>query len=107
MLIPKESNIYIINHPISARYGIPTMYDMLTTDHLHVNWNGITPIVVVTLNASRTRCKLFAVNGTGCSCTIYKRVRGRFKHEFNINLLPTLISRKALERLLNGGSIRS
>lgn len=105
MLIPKDSLIYVINKPISARYGIPTMYDMLVSDQLGIGWSGIDSVVVVTLNEKKTICKVFIVDGSGFTCFTRKRARGRFQHAFNSNLLPTRIGRKALERLLSSGSI--
>lgn len=51
MIIPTGCLIHVVNKPVSARYGIPTMFDMLISDELQIGWNGIEPVVIVTFNA--------------------------------------------------------
>lgn len=50
MIIPTGCLIHVVNKPVSARYGIPTMFDMLISDELQIGWNGIEPVVIVTFN---------------------------------------------------------
>ena len=61
MIIPTGCLIHVVNKPVSARYGIPTMFDMLISDELQIGWNGIEPVVIVTFNERRTICKVFVV----------------------------------------------
>ncbi len=105
MIIPQDCLIYMVNTPISARYGIPTMFDMLVSNTINISWSGIDPVVIVTLNERRTICKVFVVDGSGYTCFTRKRASGRFQHKFNSDLLPTVISRRALDRLLKEGSL--
>lgn len=106
MQVPRDSKIYIINRPISARYGIPTMYDMLLTDALHIGWNGFDPIVVATLNEKKTICKVFVVDGSGYSCTTRRLAKGRFKFTFSNTQIPTFVGKKLLERFITTGSLK-
>ena len=104
--ITKDCKIFVLNTPISARYGIPTMFDMLMTDQLGLMWNGIDPILIVAFNKRRTLCKVFSVDAYGCTCATRKLSVGNFKYEFNSELLPSFINKKSLERLLNYGSLK-
>lgn len=105
MIIPAGCLIHVVNKPVSARYGIPTMFDMLISDELQIGWNGIEPVVIVTFNERRTICKVFVVDGTGYTCFTRKRASGRFQYKFNPELIPSIISARALDRLLTHGSL--
>lgn len=104
--IAKECKIYVLNTPISARYGIPAMFDMLLTDQLGLMWNGVDPILIIAFNKKRTLCKVFSVDAYGCTCATRKLAAGKFKFEFNSELIPSFINKKSLEHLFNYGSLK-
>lgn len=104
-MLPKNGRIYVINKPISANYGIPTMLALLNANSLDVFWNGVEPITIISFNEKLTLCKIFIVDEHGITCAKRRLRVGRFKYLLRNNLLPTLIKRSELEKLLQTGTI--
>ena len=89
-MLPKEGRIYVINQPISANYGIPTMLALLNANSLDVFWNGVDPITIISFNEKLTLCKIFIVDKHGITCAKRRLRVGRCCRSFNFEHIRTV-----------------
>lgn len=103
-LLSDSGRIFMVREPVSARFGIHRLMAMLSSGALHVKWNGIDEISVLTFNKRKNICKIIHADKWGVDCTTRMLNTGIFQVILNEGSLPIHLNRAELEELLRRGT---
>lgn len=103
-LLSATGDIYLIKEPVSGRYGMHKLRACLTAGTLGVSWNRTDEITVVTFNKAKTICSILHIDSCGWERTTRRLKSGRYDVILSHGLIPGLLTRQMLERLLSDGT---
>lgn len=103
-LLSTSGDIFLIKEPVCGRYGMHKLRACLTAGTLGVKWNCIDEITVVTFNKAKTICSILHIDSCGWERTTRRLKRGRYDVILSQGLIPGLLTRQMLERLLSDGT---
>lgn len=104
-ILSSSGKIILVREPVCGRFGIHRLMAMLSSGALHVGWNGIEEISVITFNKRRTICKITHVDEWGVDCTTRILNSGVFQVMLEEGRLPVHLTRDELESLLRNGTV--
>lgn len=103
-LLSTNGTIYVVKEPVCGRWGMHKLRACLTAGTFKINWNNTDEITVVTFNKARTICSILHIDSCGFDRTTRRLSRGTFNIVLASGLIPGMLTREMLERLLSDGT---